>query len=89
MKKGPKKKIEKRDVNEEDERKFLHDLANPLSTALFLVDVVLESFQIHPDLNQDELHQLRQLFESLDKVKNLIQDRREFLIKRGSTSAKQ
>lgn len=75
-------------MNETDEKKFLHDLANPVSTALFLVDVVLESFQNRPDLNQDELLQLQEICHSLDKVKDLIQDRREFLEKRGASSAR-
>lgn len=75
-------------MNETDEKKFLHDLANPVSTALFLVDVVLESFQNRPDLNQDELLQLQEICHSLDKVKDLIQDRREFLEKRGASGAR-
>lgn len=69
--------------NKDDEGNFLHDLANPVSTALILMDVALENIHMHLTCYPDELHQLRSVLSSLDQVKNLIQERKIFLQKRG------
>jgi hypothetical protein len=71
-----------------DERTFLHDLASPLGTAMFLTDSVLDGVQSRPGVDPDELMQLGQIFEALEKMKKMLQDRREILIKRGVPSAR-
>lgn len=69
--------------NGSDEREFLHNLASPLSTALFLVDALLDSVQKRATGDPGELEQVIKIYKSLDKIKNLLKDRREELIKRG------
>lgn len=71
-----------------DEREFLHNLASPLSTAIFLVDAALDNIQSRPEANADDVMQLVDAYQALERVKMLLQERREILIKRGVTSAR-
>ncbi len=65
-----------------DEREFLHDLAGALGTAFFLTDSVIESLKARPDAPLEEVGQLTKAYESLERVKGLLQKRRSILIKR-------
>lgn len=71
-----------------DERKFLHDVAGPLSTAMLLLYIFLESLQKKADTSSEELLQIRQVSDSLEKIKKLLEERREILIKRGVPRSK-
>lgn len=71
-----------------EERRFLHDLAGPACTAIFLLDVVLENLQTRSEINSEDLQQLSKVYEALEKVKTLLHGRREVLIGRGVTGAK-
>lgn len=64
---------------EGDERKFLHDLASPLGTAVFIMDALTETFSG----SADEKVMISQAQEALDKVQKLLQERRVFLVKKG------
>ena len=74
-------------MNEGDERKFLHDIASPLGTAIFVMDSLLDGIQSRAGGNKDDLDQACQVYEALEKIKKMLQDRREILIKRGVPSA--
>ncbi len=74
--------------NGSDERKFLHDLASPVGAALFLVDIVIDGLQSRPDIDSKELRRTGEVYQSLEKVKLMLHERREILIKRGVPSAK-
>lgn len=59
-----------------DEKKFLHEISNPISTVFLMVDSVLESMSNRPDANKDELEQLKKAMDSLVRINTLIQNRR-------------
>lgn len=71
-----------------DERQFLHDIAGPIGTAMFLLDATLDTTQNRVDADPDEIAQLGQVYQALEKVKKLLQERREVLIKRGIPNAR-
>lgn len=71
-----------------DEREFLHDVATPLGTAMFLTDSALEDIQARPDADPDDIMRLGKIFQALEQIKMLLSERREFLIKRGVPSAR-
>jgi hypothetical protein len=75
-------------TNENDEREFLHDLASPIATALFITDAVLEGIQARSHTDPEELIQVKQLYDALEKARSLLHERRETLIKRGVPSAR-
>jgi len=68
------------------ERQFLHDLATPLTTAFFILDVVSVELKKettpHPLAEIDE--KLTKVRIALEKIKTLLQNRRQFLIEQGS-----
>lgn len=74
--------------NGSDEREFLHELASPLGTAIFVIDAVIDTVQSRPGVDPDELIQLAEIFQALEKMKKLLQGRREVLVKRGVPSAR-
>lgn len=74
--------------NGSDEREFLHDLASPIGTAIFLVDAALDNMQSRADANSDDVMQLVDAYQALEKVKKILQERREILVKRGVPSAR-
>ncbi len=63
-------------MNENPERKFLHDIASPLGTALFLQDLIVETLEERQGVNQRELTQARQLLEVLRQMKGMVEARR-------------
>jgi len=71
-----------------NEREFLHDLATPLGTAMFLTDSTLEDFQARPDAEPDDIMRLGEIFQALEQIKMLMSERREILVKRGVPSAR-
>lgn len=74
-------------MKESEERKFLHDIASPISSGLFIVDMLLESMKSRPDADPDELKQTKQVFDLLEKLKKMIENRREILIQQGVPSS--
>jgi hypothetical protein len=75
-------------VKENEERKFLHDIASPVGAAIFVLDMVLDSMKSRADANPDELTQTQQVFDLLDKIKNAIEERRKILIQQNVSSSK-
>ncbi|MEK6578576.1 MAG: hypothetical protein AABZ55_05060 [Bdellovibrionota bacterium] len=71
-----------------DERKFLHDIAGPVATAMFLLDAILESFQGVSGVSPSDVDQLRNALGALEKAKKMLEDRRAVLIQRGVPSAR-
>ena len=71
-----------------EEREFLHDVSGPLGTVIFLVDSLLENMQSRADANPTELMQLTDVFRELQKVKQILHDRRAVLIKKGVSGAR-
>lgn len=65
----------------EDERKFLHDIASPIGTALFLLDAIVEVSQSQA-LSAEDLELVKKAFDSLIRVKELLHDRRSTLLAR-------
>lgn len=63
-----------------EERRFLHEVANPLTAALFTLDVALESARAAGDASM--LQDLERIQKSLEKVRLLLRKRRELLIQR-------
>jgi hypothetical protein len=70
-------------MTETAERKFLHDIASPVGTAIFVLDMVLDSMKSRTDANAAELAQTQQVFEVLNQIKKAIDERREVLIQQG------
>ena len=62
-----------------DEKKFLHEISNPVSTVFLMVDSVLDSMGKRADADKDELEQLKKAMNSLTRINGLIQDRRNTL----------
>lgn len=71
-----------------DERQFLHDLASPLGTALFVADALLESLQGKTGRSAGDLLQAGEIYQALMQLKKLLEERRQILIKRGVPSAR-
>jgi hypothetical protein len=74
-------------ANGSDERQFLHDMASPLGTVIFVADSLLEIMQSGPNADPEAIFQIKEMCEALEKLKNILSDRREVLIKRGIPSA--
>ena len=71
-----------------NERKFLHDIASPLGTAIFLLDMTLEDMAKRPGIDPMELDQVKQAYQSLKQTQTMLEARREVLIKLGVPSTK-
>jgi hypothetical protein len=71
-----------------EERQFLHDIASPLGTAMFLVDAVLEDLTSKPNPDADEVAQMNAIYQALQSIQKLLQERREILIRNGSNNQK-
>ncbi len=57
---------------ESPEKKFIHDLGTPLSTALLLMEVLLES--------SPEQEKMSKVMDSLNKLRVLVEQRRSELL---------
>ena len=71
-----------------DEREFLHDLATPIGTALFLADCMMDRLQSRLDVDPEEKTELTKIYEALEKITKMLYQRREILIARGVPSAR-
>lgn len=69
----------------EDERAFLHDLATPISTALFLIDSIMDRLQTNP--NTTDRKQLTEIYEGLETVTKMLDARRNILIELGASES--
>jgi hypothetical protein len=69
-----------------EERKFLHDIASPLGTAIFLVDAFLEDLTSKPNPDADGMAQVSAIYQALQSIQKLLQERRETLIRNGSNN---
>jgi hypothetical protein len=74
--------------NENSERKFLHDFATPLATALLLMDLILEDVQNRSSSDPDDLMRLKEIYQALENLNNMLQGRRTILIAQEVPSAK-
>ena len=75
-------------MKENDERKFLHDIASPLATAIFLLDAVMDSHQERPDASEREITHTKQLIALMDRIKKMIEERRATLIRQTDSGSK-
>lgn len=66
-----------------NERTFLHAIANPLTTAQFVLDSILEDYRDAPNSDKALLEQLETASTALEAAVKLIRERREVLIKEG------
>jgi hypothetical protein len=71
-----------------DERRFLHDLANPLGTVILLAESLLDQTQNRADIDPDNVVQLSQICQALEKLSGLLSERRDLLIKRAHSESK-
>src|SRR5689334_13956231 len=69
-------------LDSNNERSFIHEIANPLGTALILSETLLEDLESHSDLDPDEKARIAKLNLVLEQLKILIQKRRADLINR-------
>ena len=69
-----------------EERSFLHDIASPLGTAMFLVDALLEDLESKPSPDADGLAQVRAIYQALQSIQKLLQARREILIRNSASN---
>lgn len=70
-----------------DERLFLHDLASPIGVAILCMDAVSAVVEASPTAAAD-LPRVLQAQKALQKVKTLLDERRQLLIQRGIPSAR-
>jgi hypothetical protein len=68
-------------VTETPEIKFLHDISSPVSTAIFVMDMVLDNMKKRPEVNSEELAQTQQVFSLLDQIKKSIEERRQEIMR--------
>jgi hypothetical protein len=64
-----------------EERELLHDLSTPLSTAIFLTDALAALLKDH--CSHDAMSHILRISAALDKMKKLIESRREILHSKG------
>ncbi len=73
-----------------DERQFLHDLASPLGTAVFLLDIVIEDLKARLGAaDSEELKHLATIHQQMERMRQMLGARRQLLIDRGVPSAKE
>lgn len=78
---------EEQDVEGElSQRKFLHDLSNPLATVTISIDFVLGELEKAEGVPELALKQLKKADQALEKVHDMIHSRRALL--KGEESAK-
>ncbi|NUM87793.1 MAG: hypothetical protein HUU37_01180 [Bdellovibrionales bacterium] len=72
---------------ESEEKKFLHDIAGTLATAIFVLEMALESMRARADVPQDGLAQVAQTFDLLGKMRKSVEERRRALREGGNREA--
>lgn len=60
------------------EKDFLHDLATPLSTAIFLVQTLQEDLKSYPELI-GHMESLKEMEKALERVTDLLRNRRSLI----------
>ncbi|MFZ9595671.1 MAG: hypothetical protein ACO3A2_06285 [Bdellovibrionia bacterium] len=63
-----------------EEKKFLHQMASPIAAALLLMDILMEDIQKEPQAQARLNPPLEQLHEVLQKVKSSLEERRKTLM---------
>lgn len=63
------------------ERKFIHDIASPLSTAMFMAEILRDEIAANP-AQEAELKTVDGLYASLEAIRLLLQARRDVLVAR-------
>lgn len=69
------------------ERKFIHDISNPLGVALGMLETALESLKASGRASPEEILRLEKAMRSITKTTDLIHQRREALIEATKTAA--
>ena len=64
-----------------DERRFLHDLSTPLSTVLLILDATLDQLSAGSVITYDEIAQITQAYESADKMRKFLEERKDVVKK--------
>lgn len=67
-----------------NERTFIHDIASPVATVLFISDALREDVMDNSAVKA----KTSDLFKTIDGIRVLLHERREILVKRGVPSAK-
>lgn len=66
-----------------DERKFLHDIAGPLSNATLLISTLVRQAEKHPNTDAMIKEGIVELGEIMGELRILLDKRRDLLISRG------
>jgi hypothetical protein len=66
----------------------LHDIASPLATTLFLVDILKDDVEEKGGGDSPEAKKLRQVHELLLKMKSMLEERRAVLIRSDGSDPK-
>lgn len=69
-------------MTRDEESEFLHEMSNAVGIALLISDGVLASMQSRPEAPPEELANVREIFESLQKAQQLLMARKSVLRKR-------
>jgi hypothetical protein len=67
-----------------EERKFLHDVSSPVGTLMFVVEAVCNSLNERGVATPEDQEQLTQLRKQLDRVRDMIVERRKALHERSA-----
>jgi len=67
-----------------EERKFLHDVSSPIGTLMFVVEAVADSMNERGVATPEDQEQLAQLRKQLDRVRDMLVERRKTLHERSS-----
>lgn len=70
-----------------EERKFLHDISNPLTIAQGMVDSVIDSLEGVPGVDEKVHTRLEKAVKAMERMAAGIKERREVLIKRENDKA--
>ncbi len=66
--------------NAQDQRTFLHDLSNPLSIALGMLEIALEDIKKIEGIDSKTMSCLEKSLKGIFRMRDQIQKRREILI---------
>ena len=69
-------------MSEGDEGLLLHDLSTPLSTVLLILDATLDRLTTGSVITYDEVTQITQAFEAVEKMRKLLEERKDVVAKR-------
>ena len=67
-----------------EERKFLHDVSSPVGTLMFVVEAVADSLNERGVATPEDQEQLGQFRKQLDRVREMIVERRKTLHERSA-----